>query len=73
VLQGIKLFLDGTVDFGVGMAQQVAPPGADHVQIAFLVHIIQVDAFSVVDHDRRQRFVILHLGTGMPDVFQIFF
>lgn len=73
VLQGIKLVLDGLVDFRVGVPEQVAPPGADHVQIALPVHVVQVDSLPAFDHDGGQRFIVFHLGTGMPDVFQIFF
>ena len=73
VLQGIKLVLDGLADFGMAMAQQVAPPGTDDVHVALAVHVVQADPPAVVDNDGGQRFIILHLGTGVPDVFQIFF
>ena len=71
MFQRIKLLFDGSVDIRVAVAQQVAPPAADNIQITVAVWIIKVRACRMVDNDGRQCFVIFHLRTGMPDVGKI--
>ena len=67
VFQLVQLLLHAIADARVGVAEQVHPPGTHRVQIAFAVEVLQPDAFATPDRNQRQGFVILHLGTGVPE------
>ncbi|CDF93468.1 hypothetical protein BN844_4270 [Pseudomonas sp. SHC52] len=66
MLQLVDLVLDPLVDARVGMAEHVDPPGADGVEVALAFEVFQPHAFTALDRDQRQLFVIFHLGAGMP-------
>src|ERR1700704_969284 len=60
-----------TADARVGVAEQTGPPGTDRVEITVAVVILEPHARAAPHRDRRQGFVILHLGARMPHVAQI--
>ena len=60
------------VNFGVAVSQQVAPPGADDIDIGTAFAVVEADAFAAVDDDRFQQFIIFHLRTGVPDHGKVF-
>ncbi|KAF1068320.1 MAG: hypothetical protein GAK45_01398 [Pseudomonas citronellolis] len=66
VLQLVELVFQALVDARIGMPEHVDPPGADGVQVAFALEILQPDALAPADRDHRQAFVVFHLGTGVP-------
>ena len=66
VFELIDLILDALVDARVGMAEHIDPPGADRIEVALAFEVFQPDAFTALDRDQRQLFVIFHLGAGMP-------
>ena len=70
VLQGVELLVQGRVDARVGMAKQVDPPRADGVQVTMTIVVMQPRALGVVDSDQGHGFVVLHLGTRVPDTVQ---
>ena len=69
VFQPVQLILERGVDTRVSMAEQVDPPGADSVQVASIVEVVQPCAIPASDRYQRQcaGFVIFHLGAWMPD------
>ena len=72
MLQLIHLLLQSLIDFRIAVAQKIAPPGGNDVQVFLAMGVIKVYPFAVVYHYRRKYFVILHLHGRMPDVFFIF-
>ena len=73
MLELIDLRFQSGIDFGIGVAQEIAPPRGNNVEIGFPVRAVEVDAFGVVDDDGREDFVVFHLHGRMPDVGGIFF
>ena len=71
VFQLLGLLVDGLVDAWVGVAEQVHPPGADRVNVAVAVKVVEPDALAALERNQRQGFVVLHLGTGVPDGLQV--
>lgn len=71
MFQLIDLILDALVDARVGMTEHVHPPGTHRVEVAFAFEIFQPHAFTALDRDQRQLFVIFHLGAGMPQYREI--
>ena len=71
VLEPPELFDDRGIDARIRMAEQVDPPGADAVEIAPALEILQPDAFAARDRNERQPLVVLHLRAGMPDDGQV--
>ena len=66
MLQGFHLCVEGRVDVRVAVPEQVDPPGADGVEVAPAVEVLQPDALSATHWYERQPFMILHLCAGMP-------
>src|SRR5690606_12293716 len=66
VLQAVELLADALIDPWVAVGEYIDPPGADRIEIAFALEIFLPDAVAALDRDQRQAFVILHLGTGVP-------
>lgn len=73
VFEPVDLVFQGLIDFRIGMAEEVAPPRGNDVQIGFSSGVVEVDAFAVIDDDRGKYFIVLHLHGGVPDVFPVFF
>ena len=69
VFQFVELVFDGGVNFIVAVAEEIAPPGTDDIDVFFPVYVLEITAFAVVDDDWREDFGIFHLLGGMPDVF----
>ena len=69
VFQLAELVFDGVVDSVVAVAEKIAPPGTDDVDVFFAFYVIEVAALAMVDDDGRKDFGILHLLGRMPDVF----
>ena len=67
VLELVELGLDPRADARIGMAEHVDPPGADRIQVALAVEVLQPDALAAADRDQWQLLVILHLRTGVPE------
>ena len=70
VLEGVELVLQGRIDARVGVAKQIHPPGTYGVQITVAVMVIQPGPAAVVNRHQRHGFVVLHLGTRVPDTVQ---
>ncbi len=71
VLQSIELLLDPLIYVGIGVAEDVDPPGADRIQIAVAIEIVQPYAFAPLDRDYGHVLVVLHLGAGVPEYRQV--
>ena len=71
VLEPSELRGERGVDTRVGVAEQVDPPRADRVQIAPPVVVVEPGARAACDRHHRQPLVVLHLGAGVPDDFEI--
>ena len=71
VLEAVELLLDGLVDLGIAMAEQVRPPRTHDVEVLLAVDVIEPRAFRMVNDHRRQRLVVLHLRTRMPDMREV--
>ena len=72
VLELIDLRMQRGIEPGVGMAEQVDPPGADGIQVALALEVFQPHALAAADRNQRQvLLVILHLRAGMPDVREV--
>ncbi|MCY1417181.1 hypothetical protein D9M71_327080 [compost metagenome] len=71
VLQLVDLVLDALVDARVGVAEHVHPPGADRVQVALALEVLQPHAFAAADRHHRQALVVLHLGAGVPEHVEV--
>ena len=69
VFQLVELVFDGVIDFVVAVAEEIAPPGTDDVDVFFAFCVIEIAAFAVVDDDGREDFGVFHLLSRMPDVF----
>ena len=67
MLQLVELFLDGRIDVGIAVSKKIRPPGADDIKIFVAVHVVEPDSLAVVNDDRRQCLIILHLRAWMPD------
>jgi hypothetical protein len=67
VFERIELVFERSVDTGVSVTKQVDPPGADGIEIAMTVAVIEPGAGAAGDGDERQALVMFHLGAGMPD------
>ncbi|MNF51297.1 hypothetical protein D3C84_326150 [compost metagenome] len=67
VLELVDLGLDAGADARIGVAEHVDPPGADRIEVALAVEVLQPDAFAAADRDQRQLLVILHLRAGVPE------
>ena len=69
VFQLAELVFDGVVDFVVAVAEKIAPPGTDDVDVFFAFCVIEIAALAVVDDDGWEDLGVLHLLGRMPDVF----
>ena len=49
------------------MSKQIGPPGTDRIQITGAVLVVKPDTLAAFQRDERKRFMMLHLGTWMPD------
>lgn len=68
VFQLIQLLLDGVLDAGMTVAEQIHPPGAHRIQIALAVEVLQPDAVATTNWHQRKCLVALHLRAGVPDM-----
>jgi hypothetical protein len=66
VFERIELVFQRGVDARVGVAKQVDPPGADGIEIAVAIAVIEPGARTTSDGDERQALVVFHLGAGVP-------
>ena len=67
VLQSVELVLDALIDVGVGVAEDVDPPGADRIHIAVAFEVVQPDAFAALYRYHRHVLMVFHLGAGVPE------
>jgi len=67
VFERIELVFERRVDTRIGVTEQVDPPGADGIEIAKAVAVIEPGAGAAGDGDERHALMVFHLGTGMPD------
>ena len=67
VFQRVQLLLEGVADARVGVAEEIDPPGADAVEVAAAIHVVEPGAFATLDRHQRKLLVVLHLGAGVPD------
>jgi len=52
------------------VSKQVDPPGADRIEVASPLDVIQPSAGTARDRERRGRFVVLHLCARVPHALQ---
>src|SRR6056297_2895731 len=71
VLELVELRLDALVNVGIGVAEDVDPPGADDVEVATAVEVIEPRPLAALDGHKRDRLMILHLRAGMPKDVQV--
>ena len=71
MLQPVQLRLNRFVDSGIGMTEQVDPPGADGIEITPAVEVFQPHALAAANGDQRQLLMVFHLGAGMPQYGQV--
>jgi hypothetical protein len=72
VVESCRLRGDRFGDARIRVAEQVAPPGADAVQVSVAVGVDQPRAVAAHDRDQRQlRSVLAHLGARMPHVRKV--
>ena len=71
MLQLIDLILDALIDPRVGVAKHVDPPGADRVDVALAIEVLEPHAFATFDRYQRQLFVVLHLRARVPEHLQV--
>ena len=67
VLEAPGLGGERRVDARVRVAEEVHPPGADAVEIAPPLEVVQPHALAALDRHQRQALVVLHLRARMPD------
>ncbi len=53
VFECVDLTLQRFVDFRIAVAEEVAPPGGNDVEVRLAFGVIEVDALGMVDDDRR--------------------
>src|SRR3990167_6564056 len=68
MLQLIDLILDALIDPRVGVAKHVDPPGADRVEVALAIEVLEPYAFAAFDRHQRQLLVVLHLRAGVAEL-----
>ena len=68
VFEIVDLFLHRLIDNGIAVAEKIAPPRTDNVQILLPVDIVKPHPLRPSDHHGGQRLIILHLSRRMPDV-----
>ncbi len=66
VWQGVELLLDGGIDAGIRVAEEVDPPGAVGVEIAVAVEVDEPGPLAPRDGQRRHALGTRHLRAGMP-------
>ena len=66
MLKLIELIADLLLDLCVVVHEQVDPPGADGVEIAIAVKIMEPHALPVPNGNQRQALMAFHLRAGMP-------
>ncbi len=71
VLELPQLFGERRIDARVGMPEEIDPPGAHGIEIAFAVEILEPRPRTASNRDHRQGFVVLHLRAGMPHDAQV--
>ena len=71
VLEPPQLRRNPRIDLLVRMSEEIRPPRTDNIEIALAVHIVEPCPLCVVDHHRRQLFIVLHLRARVPDMAQV--
>src|SRR5690606_5316536 len=71
VLQLADLLLYRGADARVAVTEEVDPPGADRIDVAVALKVVQPNPFAPFDGDHRKGFMVLHLGAGVPDGFEV--
>jgi len=67
VVERVELLAQRRDDARVAVPEEVRPPGADGVEEAVAVHVLQPRALRAADRHQRQGLVQLHLRARMPD------
>ena len=66
VLELLQLVANGRIDAGIGVAEEIDPPGAHRVDVAVTFEILQPDAFAPFYRNGGKGFAVLHLCAGVP-------
>jgi hypothetical protein len=66
VLQDPHLLVHGRVDAGVGVAEEIYPPGTDPIEQARTVGLDKPGTLATRQGDEGKLLVHLHLRAGMP-------
>ena len=66
VLQRVELLFYPGVDPRVAVTKNVHPPGADGIDVALAIEVLQPDPLTTANGHKREPLVVLHLGAGVP-------
>ena len=71
MLELLGLRGDGGADARMGVAEEIDPPRADGVEVAFAVEVLEPHPAAAADGNRRQVLVVAHLRARVPQHAQI--
>ena len=66
VFQQVELVVQSRIDAWIRVTEQIHPPGAYRVEVPLAVEVLEPHAFAAPDRYRREGFMVLHLGAGVP-------
>ena len=66
MFQAVQLPLNRITNSGIGVTEQVNPPGANGVEISLALEIFQPYALAAANGNQRQLLMVLHLCARMP-------
>src|SRR5262245_34203540 len=67
VRERVDLFVERRVYTPVAVPEEIDPPGADRIEDAAPLEIVEPDPFRAGDRQQGQSFVVPHLSARMPD------
>ena len=61
------------INLGIGVSEQIDPPGANCIKITFSIKIIKPYSLTPINRDKWQYFMLFHLRTWVPNSLQTAF
>ena len=71
MLESFELLVYLFIDVVVAVAKKIDPPATDTIDVGVVFEVVEIDPFGSLDRNDRDRFVIFHLGTRVPDMCQV--
>ena len=71
MFEGFQLVFKRRVNGRMGMTKEVDPPGADGIEITVSLKVLEPDPEGPFYGDGGPLFVVLHLGTGVPENLEV--